>query len=203
MEGGRWPVSVVLRPPVDGALSRTLDALTVEAAALAGAGHWQTGQAGSAHLTVRALEYYRPTVDPDEPVVKRYQAAIERAAAITGPARLKVTGLTLTSGTVMASAVALDDQATLLMSRLADELGDDGWHERDYGRNLWYVNLLHFTTDIPQPARLVDWIRSYRTTGFGEVTIDTIELVRFHHSPAGPRPFMRPGALGAAYLRKR
>ncbi|MEV8374259.1 hypothetical protein AB0P21_16065 [Kribbella sp. NPDC056861] len=201
VEGGRWPVSVVLRPPADSALSQTLDHLTAEAAALAGPGHWQTGQTSSAHLTVRALEYYRPVVDPDEPVIKRYQAAIERAAATAGPARIAVTGLTLTPGTVMASAEALDDQAPRLMSQLADELGDDGWHERDYGRDIWYFNLLHFTTDLPDPTQLIDWIRAHRTTDFGQVTIDTVELVRFHHSPDGPRPFMRPEVLGAAYLR--
>lgn len=196
-------MSVVLRPPTDGALSHTLDELAAEAAALAGSrdnatepgGHWQTGQAGSAHLTVRALEYYRPSVDRDEPVIKRYQSAMERAAAAAGPARIEITGLTLTPGTVMACAVDLDHQATSYMTRLAEELGPDGWHERGYGRNLCYINLLHFTTDIPAPTQLIDWVRSHRTTTFGQVTIDTVELVRFHHSPDGPRPYMRPEVL--------
>jgi hypothetical protein len=200
VEGGRWPVSVVLRPPANSTLSHTLDHLTTEAASLAGPGHWQTGQAGSAHLTVRALEYYRPVVDPDEPVIKRYQAAMERAATTARPARIEVTGLTLTPGTVMASAVALDDQAPLLMSQLAEELGDDGWHERDYGRDIWYFNLLHFTTDIPHPTQLIDWVHANRTTNFGQITIDTVELVRFHHSPDVPRPHMRPEVRRRAQL---
>ncbi|WP_020392285.1 hypothetical protein [Kribbella catacumbae] len=103
-EGGRWPVSVVLRPPADSLLSHRLDDVTQEAAALAGPGHWQTGQTGSAHLTVRALETYRHLVDPAEPTIQRYRSAMERAAAAAGPARIKVTGLTLTAGSVMASA---------------------------------------------------------------------------------------------------
>ncbi|MFI5711443.1 hypothetical protein [Kribbella sp. NPDC051620] len=199
-EGGRWPVSVVLRPPADSPLSRTLDQLTTEAAALAGGGHWQTGQRGSAHLTVRALEYYRPIVDPDEPAIKRYRSAMERAA--TGPARLEVTGLTLTRGTVMACAVPLDDQADLFMDQLRFELGPDAWHELPDGRrDIWYLNLLHFTTDIPDPAGLIDWVQARRHTSYGQVVIDTAELVRFWHVPGGSRPYMRPEVLGSAYLR--
>ncbi|MEV6410638.1 hypothetical protein [Kribbella sp. NPDC051718] len=201
-EGGRWPVSVVLRPPTDSPLSRTLDHLTTEAAALAGDGHWQTGQLGSAHLTVRALELYRPTVDPDEPAIKRYRSAMDRAA--TGPARVEVTGLTLTPGTVMACAVPLDDQADLFMDQLRFELGADAWHELPYGRrDIWYLNLLHFTADIPNPARLIDWVRANRETACGEVTIDKAELVRFWHAPAGSRPLVRPEVLGSTYLRNR
>ncbi|MEU4391660.1 hypothetical protein [Kribbella sp. NPDC023855] len=199
--GGRWPVSVVLRPPADGALSRRLDALTVEAAAIAGGGHWQTGQVGSAHLTVRALEFYRPDVDPDEPVIKRYRAAMERAASTIGPARIEVTGLTLTPGTVMASAVPLDDQADLFMDQLKDELGPDAWHELGYGRrDIWYLNLLHFTGDIPSPEVLIEWVREHRSVSLGEATIRAAELVRFWHAPDGPRPFMRPQLLASVPL---
>jgi hypothetical protein len=203
-EGGRWPVSVVLRPPATSPLSQTLDHLTAEAATLAGSGHWQTGQLGSAHLTVRALEYYRPTIDPDEPVIKRYQSALERAATTAGPARLEVTGLTLTPGTVMAAAHPLDAQADLFMDQLKFELGPDAWQELPYGRrDIWYLNLLHFTTDIPEPARLIDWVQARRNTGFGQVSIDHAELVRFWHAPGGSRPYMRPEVLGIAYLRNR
>jgi hypothetical protein len=201
-EGGRWPVSVVLRPATDSPLSRALDQLTTEAAAVAGEGHWQTGQLGSAHLTVRALEYYRPTVDPDEPVIKRYQSALERAATTAGPARVEVTGLTLTPGTVMACAVPLDDQADLFMDQLRFELGPDAWHELPYGRrDIWYLNLLHFTTAIPNPGQLIDWVEARRDTGFGEIGIDRAELVRFWHAPEGSRPYMRPEVLGYAVLR--
>jgi hypothetical protein len=202
-EGGRWPVSVVLRPPTDSPLSHTLDELTAEAAALAGPGHWQTGQLGSAHLTVRALEYYRQTVDPDEPVIKRYQSALERAAS-TGPARIEVTGLTLTPGSVMAAAQPLDDQADLFMDQLKFELGPDAWQELPYGRrDIWYLNLLHFTTAIPDPGRLIDWVGARRNSAFGQVSIDIAELVRFRHEPDGSRPLMRPEVLGSAYLRNR
>ncbi|QNE19207.1 hypothetical protein F1D05_16415 [Kribbella qitaiheensis] len=200
-EGGRWPVSVVLRPAVDGDLSRRLDALTRVAADLAGPRHWHTGRPGSAHLTVRALELYRPTVEPTEPVVQRYQAAMSRAAADCGPARIEVVGLTLTAGTVMAAAVSADDQADLFLDRLAEELGPDGWLEVPFGRrDIWYFNLLHFTGDIRRPGTLIDWVAAHRDHHIGDETIPAAELVRFHHSPGPERPFMRPEVLARISL---
>jgi hypothetical protein len=200
-EGGRWPVSVVLRPAVDGLLAKRLDELTQQAAELAGPGHWQTGQIGSAHLTVRALEWYRAAVDPAEPAIQRYRAAIERAAAECAPARVEVVGLTLTAGTVMAAVAALDDQADRLLDRLAEELGSDAWLEEPYGRrDIWYVNLLHFTTDIPNPQPLIDWVTTHRHHSAGTETIPTVELVRFHHAPHPERPYMRPEVLAEVPL---
>ena len=163
---------------------------------MAGPGHWHTGKAGSAHLTVRALETYRQEVDLSEPVIQRYRSALHTAAADTGPAQIQVTGLTLTKGTVMACAVPLDPQADLLMDRFAEALGPDGWYEQPDGRrDIWYLNLLHFTTDLTSPQHLIDWVAARRTLDLGRTTIPAAELVRFHHSPASSRPFMRPEVL--------
>jgi hypothetical protein len=201
-EGGRWPVSVVLRPAADGDLSRRLDDLTRSAAELAGPGHWHTGRPGSAHLTVRALEWYREIVDPAEPTIHRYRAAMDRAAANCGPARIEVVGLTLTDRTVMAAAVSLDDQADLFLDRLAEELGEDAWLEIPYGRrDIWYFNLIHFTTDIAQPDALIDWVTAHREHDFGTETIPAAELVRFRHDPDLERPYMRPEVLARTPLK--
>jgi hypothetical protein len=200
VEGGRWPVSVVLRPPADSELSRHLDALTTKAAALAGPGHWHTGRCGSAHLTVRALETYREVVDESEPVIQRYRKAMEAAAAQAGPTRFHVTGLTLTAGTVMACALPTDAQADLFLDTFAEALGPDGWFEHPDRRDIWYLNLLHFTTDIADPQALIDWVASHRTTDLGTTITPTAELVRFHHSPDPRRPFMRPHLLADARL---
>ncbi len=194
-EGGRWPVSVVLRPPADDSLSHHLDDLTAEAAELAGPGHWHTGQRGSAHLSVRALEGHRAVIAPDDAAIQRYQSALHRAEP--GPSRFRVTGLTLTPGTVMACAFPLDANADALMDRFAAELGPDAWFERPHGRrDIWYLNLLHFTTGITHPEKLINWVAARRTTELGEVAILAPELVRFRHC-AGPRPCMRPEIVRA------
>lgn len=136
-----------------------------------------------------------------EPVIQRYKAALYAAAAQVGPARIQVTGLTLTPGTVMACAVPLDAQADLLMDRFAEELGPDGWLEHADGRrDIWYLNLLHFTTDIASPQILIDWVAARRNLDLGQTTIPTTELVRFHHSPDGSRPFMRPRGIACVRL---
>jgi len=190
VEGGRWPVSVVLRPPTDSHVAQALDALTAEAATLAGPGHWQTGQAGSAHLTVRALEGHRASIAPDDAAIRRYEAAIERASV--GPAGFRVTGLTLTPGTVMACVVPVDPTGDAFMDRLAVELGPDDWFERPHGRrDIWYFNLVHFTTDIAAPHDLIEWVAERRSAPIGQVIVPAPELVRFRHC-AGPRPHMRP-----------
>jgi hypothetical protein len=189
-DGGRWPISVVLRPPRDCAVAQALDALTAEAAALAGPDHWQTGQLDSAHLTVRALEPRRDVIPPDDPTLARYQSALHRATkAARWPLRFRVTGLTLTPGSVMACAVPVDGDADLFSDRLGAELGPDARHEPDR-RDIWYLNLLHFTTDIAKPAELIDWVAARRQTLIGTTTIAAPELVRADlHS--GPRPHMR------------
>jgi hypothetical protein len=189
-DGGRWPISVVLRPPQDCALAHALDALTREAAAIAGPDHWQTGQLGSAHLTVRALEPRRDVIPSDDPAIARYQSALHRAAFTTDwPARFQITGLTLTPGSVMACAESLDANAGLFSKRLTTELGTDAYYEPN-PRDIWYLNLLHFTSDIAKPDELIDWVAQRRGTTVGTTTITGPELVRSDYRP-GLRPHMR------------
>ncbi len=194
--GERWPVSAVLRVAAADPVAQRLDALTLEAASIAGPGHLQTGRLGSAHLTIRALERYREVVDPAEPLVQRYAAALRTAAAQVGPARFDLTGLILTRGTVMACAQPLDDHADHLQELFAKALGPDGWLEGDERRDIWYVNLLHFAGPIPSPAPLIDWVTAHRNHRVGELTVDTAELVRFRHED-GSRPYRRPETLVA------
>jgi hypothetical protein len=167
-----------------------LDALTAEAAELAGPDHWQTGQLGSAHLTVRALEPRRNEIPPDDPTIARYQSALRRATlATTWPVRFRITGLTLTPGSVMACAEPDTPDADLFSTRLTTELGPDAGHETS-PRDIWYLNLLHFTTEIARPDELIDWVAARRHTSVGSTAIAAPELVRADHQP-GLRPHMR------------
>ena len=196
VEGGRWPVSVVLLP--DDGLAGRLHALTLEAAAVAGPGHWHTGAADASHFTVRALEGYRSGVGCDDPLVQRCSRAMQRAAARCGPVTVEVTGLTLTPASVMATAETRDGWR--FMEVLAQELGEDGWFEAGFVRNIWYLNLLHFTSDLPAPAALVDWVAARRVLDLGRTTCPTAYLVRFDHDAGGPFAAMRPAVLAQAAL---
>lgn len=201
VEGGRWPVSAVFRPPSSSVIGQRLDELTAEAAQLAGPDHWQTGQSGSAHLTIRALERYREHAPASDPAVHRYLAALQITAAKVGAVRFEVTGLTLTPGTVMACAQPLDDRPEQFLDLFADVLGDNAWLERDHywRREIWYLNLLHFTTTIEQPAALLDWVTTRRTQAIGRVEAACAELIRFRLRDQG-RPVMWPEVLGTTQL---
>ena len=79
VDGGRWPVSVVLRP--DHASAERLEqAMTEVVEGLAGPRHFRTGIADSVHFTVRVLEGYREAAGRKDQVVQRYARAVSRAA---------------------------------------------------------------------------------------------------------------------------
>jgi len=78
VDGGRWPVSIVLRP--DHPSATGLDTLMTEVEVYAGPGHFRTGIAGSVHFTVRVLERYRTAAGEQDAAVGRYADAMARGA---------------------------------------------------------------------------------------------------------------------------
>lgn len=175
VEGGRWPVSVVLRP--DPVAARRLELTMNQAEAYAGPGHFRTGTADAVHFTVRAIELYRETLDHQ--TVRRYTEALRRAARGVGPIALDLVGFTLAPGSVMVCAQPVDDHADRLIQRLRDELGDDAWCEAECERDIWYASILHFAADIAAPSELVDWVAQRRDLDLGRTVTKTAELVRF------------------------
>lgn len=194
-EGGRWPVSVVLRP--DKACADLLEQVMTEAEGPACAGHFRTGLAGSGHFTVRALELYREAAGAEDETVQRYARAMSRAARQVAAIELELVGITLTPGTVMACAHPVDDSADVLMDVLMDELGDDAWFEAGFRRDIWYVNLLHLATDIAAPAALIEWVEERRGLDLGRTVIETVELVRFRYEDGASGRLMRPEVLAS------
>jgi hypothetical protein len=184
VDGGRWGVAVILRP--DASLTQHLAALTDDILRLAGIHHWPTGSPNVVHFTVRALEWFRSDVPEGDPSVGRYLAALERAAKRARPVGLAVNGLTLTPSCVMACAATVDDSATDFAQALADELGADGWLERDFQRTIWYSTLVHFAGPIDDPRALVDWVGRRREMPVTEASFTTAQLVRYsfngHHT---------------------
>ena len=198
VDGGRWPVSVVFLP--DPRAGARLDDVSHQAAGIAGAGHWRSGALGFSHVTVRALEHHRQHIDDDDAAVGRYAQAVRAAARRCGPVQLHLNGLTLAPGSVMACAQPVDRQADRFRTVLAEELGPDGWREAELPpRDIWYVTLLHFAADIPDPERLVAWVDQHRELDLGPVTLDWVALVRFIHVEE-PTLGMRPTVLAAVLL---
>lgn len=163
--GSRWGMSVVLRP--EGQVLSALDDVTREAMSYAGDGQWPTGTARSSHLTVRALEPHREEVPADDVRATRYREALVRAARRAGPVRFRLTGLTLTPSSVMLCAEPIGDPPGVLAAALADELGDAGWFEAEFRRDIWYANLVHFAGPLRDAAALVAWVRARRHRALG------------------------------------
>jgi len=198
VEGGRWPVSVVLRP--DQASARRLEQVMAEAETLAGPGHFRTGIASSLHITVRALEGYREAAAGDDDVVQRYALAMSRAARQVEAIELDLVGMTLTPGTIMVCAHPVDDSADTFMDALKDQLGADAWYEAVFRRDIWYANLLHFAADIAQPAGLIEWVEERRQLSLGRMVLDTAELWRFRYEDGADGRVMRPTFLARSRM---
>lgn len=165
--------------PLPPRVESVLDEFTQQIVDIAGDDHFQTGRTGSAHVTLRALDRFRPDARPDDPAVSRYASAMARTAAAIGPVSLKLTGLTLTTGGVMAQLEPTDERCWELLRRLRVELGADGWCEGDWQRDLVHSSLLHFAGDIANPAALVDWIRQRRRIDPVAVELGAMLLVRY------------------------
>lgn len=188
-DGGRWPVTVVCVPPLH--VRSRLEGLMREAIALAGQGHFLTGRLDTSHLTVRALEPYRDAAAPTDPVTGDWVAALGRAAAATPPLPFRLTGVTLTTVSVMAQVEPLDDEPWRFMRRLREELGHLAWYEDAWmERNIWYANVLHFAAPIRDAAGLVDWVRAHREIEPIEFAVEAADLVRSRHTRSGDEQFM-------------
>lgn len=192
--GGRWGLSVALRPEERAA--RLVDEMTRQAMAVAGDSHWPTGAVCSSHFTVRTLERYRSHIPKDDERVACYQAAMVRAAARTDAVRLRLTGLSLSPGGVMLCADPVDAAAERLADSLADELGEAGWFEADFHRDIWYATLVHFTGAPSDPAGLIDWAAARWHMDMGMSVHTSVELVHWRFNGAQTVPKV----IGAARL---
>ncbi|GAB3738284.1 2'-5' RNA ligase family protein [Microlunatus parietis] len=194
VEGGRWPVSAVIM--IDGALGARLDLLTAELAELAGPGHFHTGRAGSAHLTIRALERFRAVVPDGDPAVARYASALHRAGARTDPFAVSLSGLSVTPLAVVARVEVGAREVTELSARFADDLGPDDWLEREHvSRTFRHVTLLHFGADLARPSALLDWVADRRALALGSTTVTAVDLVRARHRLLPDGQFMELSPL--------
>lgn len=192
----RWGLSVIVRP--DEATADRLAAVTDEAAALAGPGHWRTGDRASSHLTVRDLEPYREPIRVDDPDLARYDAALREAGGSSRPVGFAMTGVILTPGGVAAVGTPADGAAAGLRAGLASLLPDR--YLADYRGDAWWSSLLHFTGPILAPAALVAWVDAHRSTVLGAFVADEACVVRYEHRQTTTGPLTLPVVLSSATL---
>jgi hypothetical protein len=82
----------------------------------------------------------------------------------------------------MACAYPTDDAADRFADRLKRELGDDGWFEATFHRDIWYATLVHFTADLSDPAGLVEWVAERRQLDLGIAILKKAELIAFQYT---------------------
>jgi hypothetical protein len=187
-------MSVLLRPDARAAVR--LDLVAREAVEAAGGHHWLTRAAVSSHLTLRSLEPWRDKVEDDDPLVRRYADALAVAADGVGPLTFTIVGVTLTPGSVMACAVPADAGADRLADAYGKALGADGWHENEFDRDIWYLNLVHFAGPIEAPDRLIEWVADHRHREIATVVVHEVQLAQWRFTGNG----MTPHALATVTL---
>lgn len=189
-EGLRWGPSVILRPD-DDTRSR-VDVWVSDLLPLVGPGHWATGSSASVHITVRTLEARR-SADSDDDLVARYAKPVGAAAEAVGSARFKLGRVLLSPISVMLALLPVDDTADRLAATLEQALGPDGWFERNRVRDIWYLNLVHFTGPIADVDRLAQWVDTYDSVQGWQVDANSLEAVRWDFDGLRmiPRPLAR------------
>ncbi len=189
----RWGPSAILRPDAN-ALLRT-EAWTADLVQLAGRRHWRTGSARSAHITVRSLDVRR-TSGVGEPARRIYSAAVDSVAEELGRASFRATGLLVSPISVMLALAPEDDSARNLAVKLEQHLGPEGWFEQGRVRDIWYLNLIHFTGPIDDPTGLVRWVDEQDAPDLA-VESASLQVARWDFDGDG----MIPSELAGARLR--
>lgn len=107
-----------------------------------------------------------------------------------GPLTFAVVGLTLTLSSVMACAVPTSGDADRLAAAYSEALGADGWHENEFTREFWYLNLVHFADAIQAPQRLISWVGDRRDRELATVVVGEVQLSQWRFGGSGmlPRP---------------
>jgi hypothetical protein len=175
--GTRWGLSLDIR--LDPAAEDWLDALTAEAAALAGPGQWPTGSHGSSHLTVTYLERVWREFDADDAEVRRFAALVAPLAVGTPPLRWQLTGLALADRGILALAEPVDDAPDAFRAAVLSELAELGRAEAYYRQSVWWATVLHFAAPLPDPAALVRWVDERTSFAPVAVSAERVEVVRY------------------------
>lgn len=195
-EGLRWGPSVILHPDAD--TRSRVDGWVSELLPIVGPGHWATGSSASAHITVRTLGPRR-RADSDDGMMARYAEAVAAAADAVDSVRFQLGRVLLSPISVMLALLPVDDAADRLAAAIEQALGPDGWFERNRVRDIWYLNLVHFTGLITDANGLAQWVDTCDAGKGCCVDAHTLEAVHweFNGRQMIPTPLARV-SLGRA-----
>jgi hypothetical protein len=112
-------------------------------------------------------------------LVHRYATAIAEAASGKSLS-FNVLGILITPISVMLGLEPANDQPARLAKALGGALGSDGWFEKDRLRDIWYVNLVHFSGPVVNPPGLVHWVERFAVPASFKVRGGSLEVVRWH-----------------------
>jgi hypothetical protein len=178
--GPRWGISAIMRPGTQ--LLPELSKLAAEAAAVAGPGHVVHGET-SLHSTLRAFEKHSTRELSGDPLIAQYRVALDDACAGVAPIDLELRGVIPHGGGVMLMGHCEPDTLPRLSSRLAALLTARGICDVENGvRDLWYIGLLHFFAEVPEPDALLGWGDRQRDRFVGTVRYRDVELIRWCYS---------------------
>ena len=107
---------------------------------------------------------------------------------MTAPARpitFTLGGVILTPISIMVRAKSEGPQADRLSTALAEALGEAGWYEADFTRNIWYLNVVHFAGPLVDAAALVEWVQARRDLDLGTTTSARVDLARWDFTSGG------------------
>lgn len=100
----------------------------------------------------------------------------------------------------MAQIEPVNDAPWVFMAELAGVLGPLASYETS--RDIWYVNLVHFTGPVLDPEGLIEWVAAHRSIPSVEFAVADVELVTFNLA-ADPGPVMVPSTMAREVLAAR
>jgi 2'-5' RNA ligase len=184
----RWGVSALLRASISEPL-RSLARAAQEIGQAAG-DHQVVYGVQDLHVTVRSIEGFREDITPDDPAVERYAQIIEEEVLGDRAFPIRFRGVAPTRSGVIAPGFPADRALQRLRERLHPRLAAEAivtGPESRAPRRLVHASLLLFTDALADPTRTVATLESYRSSDFGIVIFDRIDLVRYERTPTEVR----------------
>ena len=178
----RWGVALIMRP--EPAVGQRLAECISQFRPLIGEQHIFY-DASNLHTTIRVYEYYRGSVDMEDPEIRRYVEITQEVARQYAPFEIAFQGITASLRGILAQGYPLTDVITHFRRQLHDHLAEAGLGhgpEQYVGRNIFHSSLCVFNGPLLHPEEAAAFVDQERTRDFGITTATTLELVRYHRT---------------------